>query len=86
MFNREVIRTLGLITQVGLSMVTPILLCVFFGVKLNQYFHTQHWFVPMLLMGIGAGIRNVYLLIYKKDNQTRGQQGELIDDEMEKNQ
>lgn len=86
MFNREVIRTLGMITQVGLSMLTPVFLCVFFGVKLNQYFHTQHWFVPMVLLGIGAGIRNVYLLLYKNRDHTETRQGDGTDDEMDKNQ
>ncbi len=86
MINREVIRMLGLITQVGLSMITPVLLCVFFGVKLDQWFDTHAWFIPMLLLGIAAGIRNVYMLIYKNRDRGADRQGETADGKMEQDQ
>lgn len=83
MFNRDVVRALGMVTQIGISMLTPILLCVFIGVKLNQYFHTQYWFLPMLLLGIGSGIRNVYVLLFASNKKPGQPQGEEKNEEME---
>jgi ATP synthase protein I len=83
MFNRDVVRALGMVTQVGISILTPVLLCVFIGVKLNQYFHTQSWFLPMLLLGVGSGIRNVYVLLFANNKKSEQAQGEGNDEEME---
>lgn len=60
--DRSVLKNLGLISQLGISMLTPILMCVFFG----RYVENKYdWpvFVPLLILGILAGGRNVYLLI-----------------------
>lgn len=60
-YDSSVYRTFGLITQLGLSMLAPILLCVFLGRYLEDKYQ---WpvFIPLLLIGILAGCRNSYLL------------------------
>lgn len=60
--NREIIRSLALLTQVGISMLAPIVLCVFIGYFLDEKFG---WYttIPLLILGILAGGRNCYILI-----------------------
>ena len=60
--NREVMRSLAMLTQVGLSMLAPVILCVFVGYFLDEKFG---WYttIPLLILGILAGARNSYLLI-----------------------
>ena len=60
-YKKSVYRTFALITQLGLSMLTPIFLCVFLGSFLENKFEAPV-FVPLLILGILAGGRNVYAL------------------------
>ncbi len=55
-------KNLMLISQLGLSMIIPILLCVYLGVKIDERFDTAFtvWFI---ILGILAGARNVYALV-----------------------
>lgn len=68
--NKKVMKSFVMITQVGLSMLTPIFLCVFLGVYVDKILHTSYWFIILLLLGILAAFRNVYYLtkqFYQKD-------------------
>ena len=68
--KRRVFRAIGMITQVGLSMMVPIFLCVFVGCKLDQKLGTQYWFLIFMVLGFITSIRNVYYLtknFYAKD-------------------
>lgn len=61
-YKKSVFRTFALITQVGISMLTPIFLCVFLG----SFFRNNYGlpvFIPLLILGILAGMRNAYLLL-----------------------
>lgn len=60
-FDSSVYKNITLISQLGISMLTPILMCVFLGRFLEERYG---WpvFVPLLIMGILAGGRNVYQL------------------------
>lgn len=62
MFNPKVIRMLALITQIGISMLCPILMMLFLGVWLEDRFGI-HLVLPFLLLGMAAGFRNCYILI-----------------------
>lgn len=70
--NGTVARGLMMISQISLSMLVPIFLCLFFGIKLNEWLETK-WFVPVFLfLGMGAAVRNVYHLtknFYAKDKK-----------------
>lgn len=61
-YKQSVYRTFALITQVGLSMLTPIFLCVFVGNFLENKFHIPI-FIPLVILGILAGFRNCYYLV-----------------------
>ena len=60
--KKGVYAALALISQLGLSMLTPILLCVFVGVEIDERFGTS-FTVWLILLGILAGVRNVYVLL-----------------------
>lgn len=54
-------RNLTLITQLGISVIVPIFLCLFIGIWLDNRFST--WFtIPLLILGFLAGGRNAYVM------------------------
>ncbi|MFA9464813.1 MAG: AtpZ/AtpI family protein [Velocimicrobium sp.] len=68
--NRGIWKSLIMITQIGLSMITPIFLCVFIGVKMDQWLSTSFWFFIWLFFGLLSAFRSVYMLtkkFYSKD-------------------
>ena len=70
MFDPKVIRTLALISQLGISMLVPIFLMVWLGSWVDGKFST-HFFPLFLLLGLGGGFRSVYTIIrqaYKDDH------------------
>lgn len=75
-FHREVLVQLGMVTQLGVSMLAPVILCVFAGYWLDGRFG-WHTVIPLLILGILAGARNCWILVKqmqeiggrKKDDQ-----------------
>lgn len=68
--DKNVVKSFVMVTQVGLSMMTPIFLCAFLGVYLDKALQTTYWFIILLVLGILAAFRNVYYLtrqFYKED-------------------
>ena len=65
-------RSFMMISQISISMLVPIFLCVFLGIKLNEWLDAK-WYVPLFLfLGMGAAVRNVYHLtksFYAKDKK-----------------
>ena len=59
-FEKEVMQNLAMVTQLGISMLAPIILCVFAGHWLDERFGF-HSVIVLLLFGIAAGVRNCYL-------------------------
>lgn len=66
--NREVFEMLTLITQLGISMLVPILLCTFFGVWLGQRFSANWIPVVGFIVGAAAGMESVYKIVKKYIN------------------
>ena len=68
--NNDVVKGIIMISQIGITMLVPIFLCVFVGVSLDRHFQTSFWFLLFLIMGFMAAFRNVYVLtkqFYAKD-------------------
>lgn len=61
-YKKSVYTTLAMISQVGISMVVPILLCTYAGVWLEEKFDFP-WTVIMIVVGVLAGIRNVIAML-----------------------
>ncbi|MDO4169692.1 MAG: AtpZ/AtpI family protein [Lachnospiraceae bacterium] len=63
MKNRHtILKMISLITQLGITMLTSIFLCMFIGLWIDRKFST-HFFIPFLLLGIAGGFRGVYTLV-----------------------
>lgn len=68
----KIVRSLMMVSQIGISMLVPIFLCLFFGIKLNDWFSSVYFVPIFLFLGIGVAFRNVYYLtksFYAKDKK-----------------
>lgn len=55
------VKGLSLLSQLGFVMVTPILICTFIGVFLDEMTHRGPLFtILMILLGTGAAFRNLF--------------------------
>lgn len=61
-YKKSVYATLAMISQVGISMVVPILLCTYAGVWLEKRFEFP-FTVIMIILGVLAGVRNVVVVV-----------------------
>lgn len=73
--KKKVYTTLALISQLGISMIVPIFLCTFVGVKLDERFDLSVT-IPLIVCGILAGIRNVYALVKQAQETIIGKKDE----------
>lgn len=73
--KHKVFQNLALISQLGISMLTPVLLCVWFGTWLRDKTGID-LVIPLILIGVFAGARSVYALL----------RGALKDSEDQKNE
>ena len=67
---KEIGKALSLITQLGISMLVPILICLGIGIFIDDRFGTSPWWmIIFIILGVGAGFRSVYMLTldYHKD-------------------
>jgi len=68
-YDKDVYRSMTLITQFGINMLVPIFLCTFIGIFLDKKLGTQFIVIILFFLGAAAGARNVYLFargIYDK--------------------
>lgn len=61
----SVFQSLILVTQFGISMLVPILLCTLIGAYLGKKFSIPIIAVPLFLIGALAGFRNVWVMAKK---------------------
>lgn len=61
-YKKSVFRSLSLVMQLGLTVVTPIFLCIFAGNYIDSRFGTKTM-VPLLVLGTLAGGRSAYALV-----------------------
>ncbi|WP_305046493.1 AtpZ/AtpI family protein [Geoalkalibacter sp.] len=61
--NRQLIKSLGFLSSVGISMVTATLIGLAMGYYLDKWLGTSPWLTLIfLLFGIVAGFRNIFIL------------------------
>lgn len=73
-YNRNVYRSLVMISQFGINMLVPIFLCSFIGIEIDKRCGTSFWVVILFFIGAAAGFRNVFLFarkIYERPAETR---------------
>ena len=70
--KRDLFKTLGVVSSMGISFVLAIFIGVLIGRQLDKWFGTAPWFFFIFLFfGIAAGFRNLYIItnrVIKKDN------------------
>ncbi len=60
--NKRVIKSFTMISQVGISMLVPIILCCMLGLFLENQLNFPA-FIPLFILGALAGMRNVYVMV-----------------------
>ncbi|MBU5310714.1 AtpZ/AtpI family protein [Tissierella carlieri] len=69
---KDIFQNLTLITQVGLSVITPILLGVFLGQFIDNKVGTNGIFsIIFIIFGVGAGFLNIFKLAGNKGNKRK---------------
>ncbi len=68
--KHNVYKNLALISQLGINVMVPTFLCLFIGIWIGKFIGT--WVViPLLFLGMAAGMRNCYLMAKKASGDTR---------------
>lgn len=77
-YRKSIVRNFALVTQLGLSMMTPVFLCILLGSLIDGKtgLRTTFWF---LIAGFLAGARNTYLLA-KRTIETNHQEEKKEDE------
>lgn len=73
--KKSVYTTFALISQLGISMIAPILLCTYAGVWLEDKFSLPLT-IPLMILGVLAGARNVYALVRRAIEDAKGDEDE----------
>ena len=61
--NRDSLKNLALISQIGISIITPILLGVYLGNFIDKKLGTNGVFaIALIIIGAGAGFLNIFKL------------------------
>lgn len=78
--KKSLIRTLGMVSSMGISVVVAIAIGVFTGLQLDRWFGTKNvFFFIFLFFGIAAGFRNIYIIAgreIRREEQQKEEQGE----------
>lgn len=89
MKDKHVFKAITMVTQVSISMMAPIFLCVFIGYQLDKKFSTGYWFLIFMVLGFLSSIRNVYYLtksFYAKDKAREDAQMNYFENLRQNNQ
>ena len=69
---KDTLKNLTLISQIGISVITPILLGVFIGQLIDNWVGTQGIFVIIfIILGAGAGFLNLFKLTGDNRNKRK---------------
>lgn len=74
--NRGFIKAatwLSYLTQLGLSIATPIVLCILLATWLQNRFALGHWVTLLgIILGVGGGVVSLFNFIYYVQRQVGG--------------
>lgn len=79
-------KNLALISQLGINVMVPTFLCLFIGIWVGKFIGT--WVVvPMLFLGMAAGMRNCYLMAKRaSDDRTSHRDSQAVDTRSDENE
>lgn len=69
-YKKSVFRSLAMVTQLGISVMTPIFLCIFIGYQIDTRLGTS-WMIPLMLLGVAAGGKTAWQLTRRVLEQER---------------
>lgn len=61
-FNKAVFRSLAMVSQLGFCVLAPVLFCVFIGYQIDSR-HGTMWMIPLLILGVLAGVRCAWQML-----------------------
>lgn len=61
-YNKNVHKSLMMITQFSVNMLVPIAICSLLGYAIDKSLGTKFVFIIMFFIGAIAGFRNIYIL------------------------
>jgi ATP synthase protein I len=68
--DRKLIRMLGVLSTVGLTMVFATVIGLYIGLKLDEWLGTSPWLTALFLaIGIAAGFRNLFVYAKRSQNE-----------------
>lgn len=82
--KRTVLKSLALITQLGIMMMTPIALCVAIGLFIDYKAGTNWVFIPFMVLGVVSGFTTVYKTVMNVVKQDEAEKAENADPVTEK--
>lgn len=83
MKEKKVLRSFVMISQIGISMMVPIFICGAIGYWLNGQFQKVIFFPILLVIGVGAAFRNLFILtksFYEKDSKKEHETSKYINE------
>lgn len=80
-YKKSVFRSLAMVTQLGLSIMTPVFLCIFIGYQIDVRFQTKT-LIPMLILGVMAGGRAAWQLAKATMEQEKKEDDEILRERM----
>lgn len=70
--QRQIARSLAMVTQLGVSVLAPVILCAFFGEWLNRRFGWSAAAAVLVVLGVMAGARNAWLMLKQVNEANTG--------------
>ena len=75
--KRELFRSLGFLSSVGISMVAASFIGLFIGIYLDKWLDTKPWMTIIWMgFGIAAGFRNIFILTRRALREQGGKDGD----------
>ena len=71
-YRKNVYQSFTMITQFGINLIVPILMCTMFGVYIGKKYDMLFIVVPLFIIGALAGFRNCYKMAKKIFEQESG--------------
>ena len=63
--EKSVFRSLTLISQFGINMIVPVVMCMFIGIFLDNKLGTGYWAILLFFVGALAGFNSVFKMAKK---------------------
>lgn len=70
--QRQIARSLAMVTQLGISMLAPVVLCAFIGEWLTRRFGWSAAAAVLVILGVMAGARNSWMLLRQVNESNTG--------------